>query len=229
MQLFHTTLSYTTLSITHILFIQPFHSKRALDTCNHSMFFTALSSTSSLSLAFLIPVAHLFRAYVGLSGSLLIKILRPNPGMGQLDLHLQTGLTSSSRQFWRKHLQSITAVWHKESVLHAGVGPCWLQTCHCFTGPPKPKVMCCVVHRAAVFFAVEQLRGANRGSYSKLDGGGSTYAIAMMTGETRGLNFAALHEYDDKTLGVEVQYLAQVLGRDRFYTHTVSVGGKGAR
>ena len=52
-----------------------------------------------------------------------------------------------------------------------------------------------------------------------------------MTGETRGLNFAALHEYDDKTLGVEVQYLAQVLGHDRFYTHThiVSVGGKGAR
>lgn len=80
--------------------------------------------------------------------------------------------------------------------------------------------MCCVVHRAAVLFAVEQLRGANRGSYSKLDGGGSPYAIAMMTGETRGLNFAALHEYDDKTLGVEVQYLAQVLGRDRFYTHT---------
>lgn len=86
--------------------------------------------------------------------------------------------------------------------------------------------MCCVVHRAAVFFAVEQLRGANRGSYSKLDGGGSTYAIAMMTGETRGLNFAALHEYDDKTLGVEVQYLAQVLGRDRFYTHTHSFGGR---
>ena len=55
MQLFHTTLSYTTLALTHILFIQPFHSKRALDTCNHSMFFTALSSTSSLSLAFFNP------------------------------------------------------------------------------------------------------------------------------------------------------------------------------
>lgn len=42
------------------------------------------------------------------------------------------------------------------------------------------------------------------GSYSKLDGGGSTYAIAMMTGETRGLNFAALHEYDDKSHRFEV-------------------------
>ncbi|CAK9056599.1 unnamed protein product [Durusdinium trenchii] len=42
------------------------------------------------------------------------------------------------------------------------------------------------------------------GSYSNLHGGGSTYAIAMMTGETRGLMFAALHEYDDKNHRCEV-------------------------
>ena len=40
-----------------------------------------------------------------------------------------------------------------------------------------------------------------------MDGGASTEAIAMMTGETIGLGFAARHEFDDKQLGLDFPFV----------------------